>query len=201
MKKGAGIITDPEMKRIRALMMVQFKIKTGATIPEVAKEFGVSENTVKRNLSFVKRAKLLADLEDRILNELGTAAFDAIKNALTDTDAPSIEKGKLGLETFKGFIPGFQKKQGPAPVQAGDDLASYIATLRAAEGENDNVIDGETVEGSAQRALPAAEAQPPAEGDAPAAGPDADGLGPLTDESTSLGGAVSEGSLETPSGD
>lgn len=194
------MITDPEMKRIRALMMVQFKIKNGATIPEVAKEFGVSENTVKRNLSYVKRAKLLADLEDRILNELGTAAFDAIHAALTDKNSPAIEKGKLGIETLKGFVPGFQKKQGPSPVTAGDDLASYIATLRAEEGEHDNVIDGETVESSAQRALPAAEASVAAEGHAPAAGPDADGPEPVAEKPQSLGISEREGSVEASEG-
>lgn len=143
-------------------MMVRFKVTTGASIPEVAKEFGVSDATVERVLSFAKKAGLVAQMEDQILQELLPAAKTAVKLGLEDTDNVQ-EAAKLGMDLMKALVPSMKKT--PAGGKASNDsneLANYIANLRA-ESDPGNVIDGE-IAGSAPAALPPAAESADAEG-------------------------------------
>ena len=131
-------------------MMLQHKLRYGATAPEIAQEFGVSTETVKRELSYAKKAGLIVDAEDRILQELVPSALDSILTALKDTEKPH-ESAKIGLDLLKGILPSFSKKQGPAaPGDSDDELQRYIASVRAAAVESEVV-----------NALPPAEAQAP----------------------------------------
>lgn len=155
MKKGAGVLRDPKQRHVRALKMLDFKISTGATQLDVAKEFGVSEQTVHRALSYARKAELVTTIEDKILQDLVPAAHKAILTALKDTENP-IESAKIALEVFKGALPGFNRKTGPVASASGgseDELARYIRELRGGDGQL--TLDGEVSE-SPQRALPAA---------------------------------------------
>lgn len=158
MKKGASIIRDPASQRLRSLMMLEFKIKNGASHEAVAKEFGVSVSTVNRMLSQSKRAELIAGLEDKVLSELMPAAHQAIVDALQDGDASSIEKAKIGLELFKGAMPGFGKKA-TGPSSDGNELQRYLDQFRNGNGVLEGEVASGAVEGQSLRALPPAEAE------------------------------------------
>jgi DNA-binding transcriptional ArsR family regulator len=147
MKKGKAIVRNVDERRLRALMMLEHKIKNGVSNAHVAKEFGVSEKTVDRTLSWARKAGLVVKAEDKILQELVPLAHQAIKTALEKGDSD------VALEIFKGMLPSFNKKQGPAPGggNSRDELSSYIETLRAGLG----VIEGEVAGSSAERTLPA----------------------------------------------
>lgn len=153
MRKGDSCIREPDQRRLRALMMLEYRVKNAASYHDLAKEFGVSVDTAKRTLSWARKAGLVVDAEDRILQDLVPLAHNAIKTALEAGDA------KIALEIFKGILPSFNgKAQKPttSTTTTGDDLNAYINELRGSPG----VVEGETVP---QRTLPAAaEAAPPA---------------------------------------
>lgn len=148
-------IVNPDEKRIRALMMLEQRIKHGKTLKEVAEDFNVSLNTVKRTLSWARKADLVVEAEDRILQELVPAAHQALLNALQG------DNGKVAataaIEIFKGILPTFAKKSKDSPnASSGEDLSRYIDRLRTGEG----LLEGQTLP-----ALPAAEAETTPEGD------------------------------------
>lgn len=143
--------------------MIDMRIK-GATNPEVAKEFGVSTQTVIRTLSWAKKAELMVEAEDKILSELVPAAHKALIRALEGED--SEVASDRALEIFKAVLPSFQKK-GANPSggssESNSDLATHIAQLRERAALRDNTTDGELVEpdalvGRTPALLPPAEA-------------------------------------------
>lgn len=120
--------------------MIEMRVMNN-TDGQIARAFNVHVNTVRRTLSWAERAGVIADFEDKILQELIPAAHKAVLNGLKQNDNP-IEAAKLGLEIFKGAVPGFGKaKTGPKGnyVDPDDDLSAHIALLRA----HDGVLDGE----------------------------------------------------------
>lgn len=148
-------VHDPAEKRLRALMMLEMRVRRAASMADIAKEFNVSEDTVRRALTYARQAGLVAEAEDKILQELVPAAHDAILRGLANPDAEAA--GKLAIEVFKGTMSGFQKgKPRPVVTTAVDDLASYINQLRGADSNDPRAIDGIVVEGEAFKALPAA---------------------------------------------
>ena len=194
MKKGASILRDPASRRVKALMMLEFKLKNNATSDTVAKEFGCSVSTVNRMLSQSKRAELIAGLEDKVLSELMPAAHKAIVDALQDGDASSIEKAKIGIELFKGALPGFGKKAN-GPSSDGNELQRYLDQFRNGEGLLEGEVASGAVEGQPLRALPPAEAQDAAPG---AVASDSDvtfGPSDAPERSEDLGFGVDEGDV------
>ena len=151
-----AVIRDPDERRLRALMMLEYRIKNAASLKQIAKEFNVAPKTVQKNLSWARKAGFVADAEDKILQELVPAAHTAILKALQDGNAT------VALEIFKGTLPGFGKKQPTITVTGGDDLDSYLSELRAAEPL---AIDGETVEPEPQRLITSGETPAAAQGD------------------------------------
>jgi hypothetical protein len=144
MKKGNGIIRDPQQKKLRALLMLEHKVKYTASSQEIATEFNVSIDTVKRTLSWARKAQLSVEVEDRILEELMPLAHEAIKLALGDTEAAPIERAKIALELYKGMVPGFGKKATAASDSAAgvETIADYINQFRTGLG----VIDAGTTD-------------------------------------------------------
>lgn len=137
-------LKDPELRRLRALGMIDMRIR-GKTIREVAEEFGVSDDTVTRTLSWAKKADLIVQAEDRILREIVPAAQAAILAVLQGTDDEV--KAKTALEIFKGTLPSFAKAKPSTGATAhgpDSDLSSYINALR-----NDLAVDGEVLGGDA----------------------------------------------------
>lgn len=140
--------------------MVEMRALKNASYAQLAEAFQVSENTVRRVLTFAKKANLIAELEDDILQQLVPAAQAAITNGLKDGEHTQ-EAAKLGLEILKLVTPKTASSK-PTTVTAAspeDDLSSYIARLRA----DSDVIEG-AVEGATLPALSAAETAPLEEG-------------------------------------
>lgn len=157
MKKGSTKLADPDLRRLRALMMLDYKLKNNATDAAVAAHFNVSLNTVRRALSHAKRAELVVEYEDKLMSELMPKAHAAILEALQDPDQASTERAKIALQLFKGVMPGFKKSAPQAPGAALNELDSYIEQYRTglglAEGE---VIPSGGAEGEPQRLIEAA---------------------------------------------
>ena len=121
--------------------MIDMRIR-GKTLKEVALEYGVSVDTVERTLSWAKKAELVVQAEDKILNELVPAAHAALAAVLKGENDEV--KARTALEIFKGSLPSFSKRGQASPTGAsnGTDLSSYIANLRGAAGELDGVVEG-----------------------------------------------------------
>jgi hypothetical protein len=155
--------------------MIDARVR-GKSNREIAQEFGVSENTVARTLTWAKKAELVVKAEDKILAELVPAAHDAILKALKGENAEVA--AKAALEIFKGTLPSFSKRPSGAGATASDspDLASYITKLRGNLTLDGETIDAESsspaLEGSPRLALPAAAESSAAEGLSSAAASD-----------------------------
>jgi hypothetical protein len=158
-------LDDPEMRRLRGLMMLEFKLRNNATNAVVAKEFKVAERTVEATFSWMRKAGLIAKAEDKVLQELLPLAHKAIKAALESDDVELASD--RAMQIFKGMLPTFGKRS-QASTQPGTPAGdlSYIDELRKGE-----LIDGTSiaVEGEVVPSLPPASSAPSEEGDAPAA--------------------------------
>jgi DNA-binding transcriptional ArsR family regulator len=172
-----AVIRDPQEKRLRALKMLELRISSNASIKDIAREFNVSHDTVSRNLTWARKAGLIADAEDKALQELLPLAHEALKKALTNHDAD------VALEIFKGLMPGFGKTKPQPTVTAGDDLASYLDAIRSTP----DAIDGEVAGADAPRALPAAAEATPVQGADGALGDDPSGPSVLAQGTSSVG--------------
>lgn len=162
--RGAKM-NDPEMRRLRALMMLDYKLRNNASNKEVAKEFNMAERTVDATFSWLRKAGMVAKAEDKILEELVPLAHMAIKKALEGEDIELASE--RAMEIFKGILPTFGKR--PAAVASsapGGDLSSYITQLRDELGTD---LPG-TIEGEVVPALPAAAEAVAEEGHAEPAG-------------------------------
>lgn len=137
-------IKSQKLRRVRAIAMVEQKVLKGATNVEIAKEFGVSVDTVERTLSWAQQADIYAKFEDRILENLVPLAYDAIKAALEDNNA------KVALEILKGtrLLRTTERPQTQAQAQHEDDLASYIAQKRDRAQLEQYTIDVTPLEGT-----------------------------------------------------
>ena len=163
-----ALIRDPDEKRLRALMMLQYRLQHSATYVEIGKKFNLSAESVKNNLTWARKAGLVADAEDKILQELVPAAHKALLAALAKDDKTAAH---AAIEIFKGVLPTFAGRKTPTVTSTGgDDLDTYLAQLRASETSDTPIISGELVEGEAQRALPAGETESPSQGDAESTG-------------------------------
>ena len=131
-------------QRIRALKMLEYRIMHRATYRDIAEKFALSEKTVERALSWVQRAGLMVELEDKLLQNLAPLAVDAVKRGLADEEH-SQEAAKLGLELLKAIAPSMKKSQ-PLVTSTQDDLTRHVEQLRQG-----------LVEGTVIPALPATE--------------------------------------------
>lgn len=163
MPSNGTSIRSTKLRRLRALKMIEMRVMN-KTYANIAAEFGISYNTVRRTLSWADKAGLIADAEDKILQDLVPAAHKAIQNALSDAEHKQ-EAGRLAIAIFQGVVPGFGKAKtsphsSPDDPQP-DDLTAYINQLRQDRPD--------ALEGAVIQALPAAtEAVSSEEPDAPA---------------------------------
>ena len=165
-------LVKEDEKRLRALAMLEARVKQSKTLKQIAAEFNVSENTVKRTLSWARKADLVVEAEDRILQELVPAAHNALIDVLKGDNDKA--KAAAAIAVFKGILPSFEKAKAgrPSDANGGDELGKYIEKLRSGLG----VVEGE-IEGRDVRALPAATEADSAEGPAESDRGDAAGDG------------------------
>lgn len=113
-------------KRLRAIMMVQKVVGEGKTKKQVAKEMGISHDTVEKTLKWARQANIFVEYEHRLYDELVPLAHEAIKMALADGDA----QVALKIMESVGLGPN-RMKQTKAQVDDQEGLYGEIARLRA----------------------------------------------------------------------
>lgn len=155
-------LQNKKWQQARAMKMLESKIMGGKSNNEIAKDFNVGIDVVKKAMSLAKKGDLIISFEDKLMNELLPLAHEALKGALYDGDA------KVALEIFKGT--NILKK---APVatktqqQDADDLSTYIFAKRTQTLLEETSIDV-TPESPA---LTTADPAPDAPGDSAPVGP------------------------------
>jgi hypothetical protein len=107
-KPGKSILRDLDLRRVRALAIINRKIVGAMSSKSIAAEFNLSSNTVENEIDWAKRQGLVASYEDQLLNELVPAAIAAFKVALANNDA------QVALEVLKGA--GLLRKQNANPI-------------------------------------------------------------------------------------
>lgn len=126
-----GQVKLEELKKVRAMTIIDKIANQGKTHGQVAKEMGISTDTVARTLAWARTAQIFVEFEQRLFNELLPLAHSAVKGALEDGDA------QIGLEILKGTQvlkkPG---AQGQRAQQEEEDFYAEIARARA-----DGLID------------------------------------------------------------
>jgi hypothetical protein len=152
--KTRTAVHDPELKRLRAIAMMRARI-AGNSINRVAEMFQVSDATVERVLSYAKRAGLLVEHGDTILQRMVPLAESAIIDVLKDKEVDKVEKAKIALKLYEGT--GLLGNKGaPAGVNSGDsELASAMRELREKAKLQEQTIEGQILEDAAQRLLTA----------------------------------------------
>lgn len=84
--EGVANIRQEKLQDARALAMVQSRIH-GRTLKQIAEEFSVSEDTVKRSLSRAEKMDLTSRYEDYMVGRLAPLAIGALEAALVNNDA------------------------------------------------------------------------------------------------------------------
>jgi hypothetical protein len=182
---NGSVLHDKDLRRLRALRMIEMRVMN-MTIEQIASTFNISPITVSRTLTWAKQAGLIADAEDRILQELIPKAIKAAQSALED-DEHKQDAGRLAVKLFELSIPSMGKKTQtkPSSTDQSEDLASYVTNLR------DRAVEGDILP-----SLPSATSPDPSQGpDAPAGG-DGDVLGHSAPGPESVGEVGPEGSGE-----
>lgn len=119
-------LTNDSEKKLRAMMMVHKTVGEGKSKKEVAREMGVSHDTVERTLAWARQANVFVDYEHRLYDELVPLAHEAIKLALMDGDA------QVALKIMDSVGLGASRmKQTKAQDEDQEGLYGEIARLRA----------------------------------------------------------------------
>ena len=135
-------VHNPDVKRLRALNIVQMKI-TGHSNAKIAKELNLSVKTVERELTYAHKARIFVDVEQRILQELVPRAIEAIKAALEDGDS------ETALDVLKsiGALPDVRTPKTEIQSKESDELQLAIAEARNQKLIDEGTVDGEIVNG------------------------------------------------------
>ncbi len=143
-------IKDPELRAIRAKEMIAMRTSQGMTNAQIAEEMNIHPDTVKRTLTWAKKAQLFVAVEDQILQDVVPKAIEALKAALDDGD------GELAVKVLNNTIWATQQAAkgsngASAPHKAqqevGEDLAAYIAQIRAKAQQEEETTDAHIIRG------------------------------------------------------
>lgn len=146
-----AVLRDPELRRVRALQMVERKIKN-VSLADIAKEFNVHPDTVAREIQWVKNQNLFASYEDRIIEELIPTAIDTFRDAMRNGNVDVAEK------VFKGMSMLLTPVERVAAPRADDDsLEVYVRQIRG--GSSATSRPNRIRTGSAPAALPPVRAE------------------------------------------
>lgn len=115
-------ITDPDIRRLRALQMLQLKL-TGHSMTAIAERFNVRSWCVKDELLWAKQQGLVQAAEDRILTELVPEALNAVKAALVSGNVDA------ALEVLKGIGLLGKNKQPFAPQASEESLEVHVTRI------------------------------------------------------------------------
>lgn len=151
--KSRTAIFDPELKRLRAIRMMEARA-AGHSIREVAEMFRVSDDTVQRTLTYARRAGILVEHSDTILQRMVPLAETAIIDALKSTEVDILSKAQLGMKLYEGVGLLGNKGKPSGALDGDNDLAKAMQELRQKAELYANTTEGELVSGSPQRFLP-----------------------------------------------
>jgi hypothetical protein len=146
-------IHDPELKRLRAMQMMDARAK-GYSLKEVAEMFRVSDDTVVRTLTYAKRAGILVEAADNLLRTIQPLAETAIVDALKDRDVDPVAKANIALRLYEGV--GLLGNKGKPSGTHSDDseLERAMKDLREKAKLIEETTEGELlVPGSTARLL------------------------------------------------
>lgn len=133
MKVGTSKLGD-KMRKIRALMITKRKLTSGLSDKLIAKEFGVSPDTINRAIRYALKENLVQDLEDQLLADLAPLAIKNLTASLKRTEDPTT--AAVALKIFEGL--GVLKKPrvdkaSASEGGAGDEL-EYFRVKRGPAG-------------------------------------------------------------------
>lgn len=107
--KPRGLLSDPILRKIRGLKIVTALMRPGMTQVRVAEELGLSRDTVRRELKWMKSSGHLAEAEQRLREELVPLALDIFKRnmekQLSGQGIPDLEAAQAvlkGAHVLKG---------------------------------------------------------------------------------------------------
>lgn len=146
-----------KQQKARALKMLEAKVLHGKTNAQIARDFGVTPDTVKKALTLAEKADIIVSFEDRLMSELLPLAHEAVMGALQEGNA------KIGLAVLQGtqvLRPAAARTQ--SQQLEDDELARYIAQKRLAAQIAADTLDGQIVAPSAPKELPHAQQALPA---------------------------------------
>lgn len=136
-------IESEDLKRLQVMMIVQMLLTKNMNYNEIAAKLNMDRETVERRMIWAKKANILVDLENQMMNELVPSGMKAIKTAMEDGDA------ETALELFKclGILkdPRVQKTQ--VQVQEEDELSKAILEAKEKRELLEGTVDGELIGG------------------------------------------------------
>ena len=161
-------VREPQLKRLRAIAILKDRVE-GMSEQDAAEKYRVARSTIQRTMSWAKRANLLVEAEDQVLQEFvpqaGVVLAEAMQGRVTigksDDDAgvenplvdlgPSEQAIRVALAVYQGTgifrKPGAKSPSNPVG-DAGDDLAKHIQSLRAKAALDEATLDGDLLESS-----------------------------------------------------
>lgn len=145
-----GLIRDEKLRALRAKRMISMRVDDGMSMTEIAEKMGIHTATVRRNLTWAKKAGLFVEYEDQILQDVVPKAIEALKMALDDGDgelAIKVLSNTLWMANQKGATKP-NGSSGPTEDAPSEDLAAYIAKIRAKAQEEEDTADGTVLTGT-----------------------------------------------------
>jgi hypothetical protein len=131
--------------------MLEAKILTGKTNAELAKDFGVGPEVVRRALTLAERAEIVVKFEDKLYNDLLPASFEAVQTALQG--GGDVALAKIGLQVLTGtqvLRPTAQRSA--IQAQEDDELALYVAAKRKQAELQARTVEAEYVHSTVNEA-------------------------------------------------
>lgn len=162
-------------KKLRAFAIMKRVIGEGASKKAVAREMGISHDTVERTMKWAEDAKLFVEYEQRLFTELLPLAVSTAKSAMEDGDA-TVAMKIMDMVEKKATKGG----QGNGSEHDGGGLWAEVEALRSGRvidvspaqqaGTEEYVVpDGVSTSGVyGQQAITAGEGETGGEVDAPA---------------------------------
>ena len=106
-----------DLQEIQAALMLERRVQ-GMNLNAIAKEFGVSRQTVERRMALARRKGILSKAVDRVIDGLLTQSLDAYKELLTDPDVPPKVKREAAADI--AFGTGVLSKNNKAQLDPAD---------------------------------------------------------------------------------
>ena len=131
-KGKASFHSDSDaIKRVRAKKMLAARVE-GQTLDTIGKQFACSPDTVRRLLDWAERAGIVAEAEDRILEELVPLAINAFQSALKKGDTFVADRVLAGTGILKKQAERSRLEDPNGP----DEMTLEVFLLRRKERRN-----------------------------------------------------------------